>query len=160
MTIAKSSSFRSNELVLARRFVRPHCIGAAQEPLRCFNLISSFVSSREWSAEQSIAKCDVVLLVDARQNRLDEDGVGILPTSRSGTAIVSPSETRTLQVTTAPPRRQSDGREGGRLSAKTLFLRFSLWQFIDFIRCHADLDGVADAVELAVRDGNYVAAKA
>src|SRR5215470_11840810 len=32
MTIAKSSSFRSSELALARRFVRPHCMVPLRNP--------------------------------------------------------------------------------------------------------------------------------
>jgi len=40
---------------------------------------------------------------------------------------------------------------------RLLLLR--LWQFIDLVRCNVDLNGVANAVELIIEDGNHVGAE-
>jgi hypothetical protein len=55
-----------------------------------------------------------------------------------------------------------DGRwktagQAGRSLCNELALLLGFWQFIDFVRCHVDQNGVADAVKLPAGDGDHVA---
>ena len=52
-----------------------------------------------------------------------------------------------------------DGRRSGRRLARRLLLLLRLWQFVDLVRCHVDLNSVADAVELIIGDANHVGAE-
>src|SRR6516225_6970538 len=72
---------------------------------------------------------------------------------------LAPSPQRFTSTIAALIKPRSTAGEAGRRVAINLTLLLGLRQIMDLVRCHVDLHGVADAVELPVGNDDHVAAE-